>query len=316
MKLKKSKVVFDEANHTYHLNGVQLSGITSIIKEKLFPGQYGGVPKAILQRAADYGHKVHTMCELVDELDTTLDDIEAQAYIRLRDERNLVHEASEYIVTDKVSVASPIDKVYRVGENEFILGDVKTTYKLNIPYLEWQLSIYAYLFERQNKGAKVVGLLGIWIRKDERAEMVDINRIPDEHIEALLNSYREGTDFVDTYHVVESDSIPVHYLDMEEGIIDIIMKAKHYADAKKTLSDGVMKEMVRAGVYKWCGEDVEFVRREDSIRKTFDTERFKADHPDLYEQYIKESTVVGSVTIKVSKQKQLDYEVQLGLTGW
>ena len=66
--------------------------------------------------------------------------------------------------------------------------------------------------------------------------------------------------------------------------------------------DGIMKEMVKTGAYSWKGESISFTRKKDSIRNEFDKEAFKKEHKDLYEQYIKEIPVSGSVTLKVLQQ--------------
>lgn len=58
--------------------------------------------------------------------------------------------------------------------------------------------------------------------------------------------------------------------------------------------------MVKAGVYNWQGESIQFVRKKDSIRKLFDKESFEKDYPGVYKKYLKESSVVGSVTLKIN----------------
>ena len=78
--------------------------------------------------------------------------------------------------------ASCIDKVYRYDDNTFFLGDIKTTYKLNKEYVQWQLSIYAHLFEKEtNKGAKVSSIFAIWLRGTTH-QIVELERIPDEKV--------------------------------------------------------------------------------------------------------------------------------------
>jgi hypothetical protein len=66
-----------------------------------------------------------------------------------------------------MNYASNIDKVYRVSDDTFSLGDIKT-YGVMSPKkrekAKWQLSIYAYLFELQNKKAKIDKLFIIHLR--------------------------------------------------------------------------------------------------------------------------------------------------------
>ena len=55
IRLNDSGVVFNKENHTYHLEGTELSGITSVIQRQLFPNEYDDVPEEMIQAAALYG---------------------------------------------------------------------------------------------------------------------------------------------------------------------------------------------------------------------------------------------------------------------
>ena len=185
MELIKSPILFDPEAHTYHTpEGVRMQGITGMISRQLFPNEYKDVPQSVLDKAAGRGKAVHQLCELVDDLELTPDNPEAQAYISLKERLGLDYVASEYIVSDNTHFASPIDKVYADGD-KFVLADIKTTYKLNESYVRWQLSIYSYLFELQNPGAVISKLLALWIR-DGHASAYEMERIPVETVKELM----------------------------------------------------------------------------------------------------------------------------------
>ena len=301
MDLIKSSVLFDKDTHTYTTpEGVCLQGITGIIERQLFPDKYLGVPEFVMKRAAERGSFVHEVCELVDDLDIDHESEEARNYQKIKESYGLQYEASEYLVSDNEHFASCIDKVYRESDSEFSLGDIKTTYKLDKEYVRWQLSIYAYLFERQNPGCKVVRLFAIWLR-GSISELLEVERIPDGIILELLSAEIEGRKFINPYAVpsVKTD-MPLKYREMEDSIIEITEQAKYWAERKKELTDGVMKEMVKAGAYSWKGESVSFIRKKDSIRRTFDREAFERDYPGVYGKYLVDTPVCGSITLKVS----------------
>lgn len=300
MELIKSQVIFNQEAHTYTLNGVQLQGITGMIERQLFPKKYENVPQFILDRAAERGSFVHEVCELVDDLGVSHASLEAKNYQKLKEENNLLYEVSEYLVSDNEYFASCIDKVYRESESEFSLGDIKTTYKLDNEYVRWQLSIYAYLFELQNPWAKVKRIFAIWLR-GEIAELVEEERIPSDIIVNLLSAEISGLQFVNPYALPISDNtLPVEYQRMEHSIIEINEQEKYWKEQKKQLMDGVMKEMVKSGVYSWKGNNISFTRKKDSIRKTFDKEAFERDYPGVYDKYLIDTPVSGSITLKVS----------------
>lgn len=165
IRLARADVLFDAQSHRYSLpDGTPLSGVTAMLGRRLFPHKYDGVPEDVLRGAAARGSFVHAACEMIDTLGVDNDAPEAAAYKALRDREGLVHEASEYLVTDGRRYVSFVDKVYRNSASEFTLADIKTTRTLDTEYARWQLSVYALLFEGQNPGAKAARLLAIWLR--------------------------------------------------------------------------------------------------------------------------------------------------------
>lgn len=57
----QSKIVFDEKNHTYTLNGelLPIQGITRMIDRQIFGGKMQNVPESILRKYAEFGSLVH-----------------------------------------------------------------------------------------------------------------------------------------------------------------------------------------------------------------------------------------------------------------
>ena len=291
-KLVKSGVVFDSEHHTYTLDGKQLSGITSLLDRQLFKDKYTGIPEEILRKAAERGTYIHQCCELVDD-GFPSDCPEAVNYLELKSKHNLIIEESEYLVSDNENYASCIDKVYRHSGNVFYLGDIKTTYKLNKEYVQWQLSIYAYLFEKQNPECKVASIFAIWLRGDTH-QLVELDRIPNEKVEELLYCDSHGLQYSD-----KCETLPILFNEAEGLIVDIETQLKTLTEQKKSLTDGVMKAMVKEGLYSWKGDKVSITRKTATTRKSFDKERFDKDYPNVYDKYIKETPVSESLLIKI-----------------
>ena len=147
IELIDSGVLFNNKLHEYWLDGKQLSGITGMLQRQLFPNEFDGIPEAMLQETAQYGTEVHESIEMFDTFWINDGTQEVQDYISLCNENNLIHERSEYTVTDGENWASNIDKVYRSSDDTFSLGDIKTYGTMTSDKIEkarWQLSIYAY----------------------------------------------------------------------------------------------------------------------------------------------------------------------------
>lgn len=184
IELVKSAVVFDELEHSYSFLGIKLSGITSLLHRTLFADKYTGIAPEVLAKAAEYGHNIHEQIEIVDSLGVESDHPSVQDYCKMKQENNLTPLVNEYLVSDEVAYASSIDIVF----DDYTLADIKTTSRLDMEYLSWQLSIYAYLFEMQNPGLKVPRLLAIWLPKPRygKSTLVEVPRKSKDAIKVLL----------------------------------------------------------------------------------------------------------------------------------
>lgn len=184
IELSQSAVVFNEVDHTYSYLGSFLSGVTSLLHRTLFADKYNGISAEVLAKAAAYGHNIHEQIELVDTLGVESQTPAVQAYLQMKADLNLTTLANEYLVSDEQYIASSIDVVF----DDLTLADVKTTSRLDMEYLSWQLSMYAYLFEMQNPGLKVPRLLAIWLPKPQygKPNIVEVPRKSNDALKVLL----------------------------------------------------------------------------------------------------------------------------------
>ena len=293
--LVNSWVVFDEATHTYTLGDKNLVGITGLIHDKVFPDMYNGIPAAVLNKAAERGKSVHQNIEDHDRGMFACQTPELINYKKGCTDCGLVHEDSEYIVTDREHYASAIDKVYRLSETEFALADIKTTSKLNIEYVSWQLSIYAYLFEKQVVGAKAKVLYAIWLRGDEY-RFVEVERKSQNDVERLLSCGITGEDFITK---TEVQQLPDNVIATLQQIADIEVQAKALLDQSKTLREAIEKEMRERNIVRWDNDVFEVSLTSDYEKKAFDTTKFKKEHPDMVDAYMKTSRVKGHLSFKI-----------------
>lgn len=289
--LKQSSVIFNKEKHTYKLGDKFLQGITGILSKHLFSDKYDNVPDFILERAASRGTYIHECCELVDTLGIIPDSIEAQNYIKLKQQNGLESIANEYIVSDEKYVASAIDVVL----SDYSLADIKTTAKFDKDYVSWQLSFYAYLFELQNPSLKVPNLYGIWLR-DNQYELIEVEKKPKEVIKELLRCEVEGELYQSPLAKI---TVPSKIYEIEKFLIDLDTKAKEIDTKRKELLEGILKEMEKADVDKWETEKIRLTRRKATTSERFDSKAFKEFNPDLYQQFMKVSNVKSSITLKV-----------------
>ena len=240
--------------------------------------------------------------------------------------------ANELTVSDNEKWASQIDNVWlRVSTNGIWLVDTKTNNTALYPlcgyynahyfdngedalkeYLSWQLSIYAVLFEAENPGMKVEGLACNWLRKDTSAFWV-IERKPDNLVRELLKSEYIITDNGPVYFnpsqslfgiettlpAEKKETVPIVPEDVVGYVTDLLRIVK---DSEAKLD--IAKKALRAAMEQHNVKSFDFgsfsaTIAADSVSNTFDGRRFKADHPELYKQYVTPKQKKGGLTLKI-----------------
>ena len=304
-------LVFQEDEHRYFLNGKELSGVTSVITKHLFPHSMDGIPKHILNASKEYGNKIHKILENWDKLWQKDDEsTELQDYRFICREYGLVHEASEYLVTDYQNFASACDKVYRVSDDTVSIGDIKTVYgdltkKANKEKLERcrvQLSLYRYMFLLVNPQMKVRDLFVLHIRCKERkngtidriAKLIYVDPLPISTCKALLEAEVKGEQFV------MPKAEPQKELAVDESLIRKLLQTK--AEVEEQLSNikaKLLSDMEALGETTYITPTgIKIVRKLESIRRAFDMKAFASSNPDFdLTPYMKESRVASSLSI-------------------
>jgi len=295
IQLKESGVVFIKDGHTYWLGDKQLFGITSVLSRQLFKNKYAGVSDDMLKRKAEYGTEIHEALQLYDDFGI-IDRKEVEWYADLVDEVGFDVIENEYLVTDYDYYASGIDKVISL-EGEVCLADVKTTYVLDEEYLSWQLSIYKYLFNILNPDIEIGGLYAIWIK--DGAKFIKIPEIAQEEVKKLLECDKNGEQYIPPQIVPEKYEEKA--LDLIKKITDIAEQIETLNELKKQYQSNIEELFSRFNITKWETDYFVITKKKDSVRETFDAKRFKEEHPDMANEYIKLTPVKGGITTKLKK---------------
>lgn len=330
--LKQSEVVFNEETHTYLRGEQRLSGITSLIHQVLQLGVYPDasdfVKKVQIPKAGYYGTCVHKAIQTYDELGIECVEYPEKPHhtAGMLPAQEVSEELNSYkcllmglrtiaceFTVDYGNFASQIDSVKADDDDEIFLVDYKTNNLQYYPggqagleeYLSWQLSCYAFMFERQT-GLKVSGLIAMWLRKNE-GERWAIERKPDEQVKCLLDTLVTLTDhgfvyFNDTMQVydttqlqkvVETSTSLVVPQEITKAIADLLIAEKKAKEMKERLRE----LMEQNSVTKWeCDEFTASIGKE-STTTTFDSTSFKKAYPELYKKYSKQTTRKGSFKI-------------------
>lgn len=319
MELRSNgNVTFEPLTHSYICGGRLLVGVTSLMRKHGLSVDYSGASEKVLARAAERGTAVHRMLEDYDNgRPPVLGDVTSEDGRVLVPQETMVKIlknysalglrilASEYLVSDDEMVASSIDKVAETdGSDEVDLLDVKTTSTLHKDALSVQLGIYSHLFRLQNPGLRVRNLYGVHVDvKTGRVRLVKVEPWPEENVKALLLAEREGRIYEGGGKPPET-AISAVLTDAEvsayvRNVASLQAAEKAANAAKKAISE------LQSRMAAWMEENgVDSLRVEGGhvrlkksyVRTSVDAARLKAEMPDVYGRFLKESTVAASAS--------------------
>ena len=84
---------------------------------------------------------------------------------------------------------------------------------------------------------------------------------------------------------------------MEDEIAQLELAIKTAQERQKEMKEGLYALMEEYDVKSFTGSRVKLTRVLPTKSKSFDSTKFKKDHPELYSQYIKEVEKAGSLRI-------------------
>lgn len=301
IKLKPSPVVFIEDSHEYFMGEKKLVGCTTILNKTIFSDKYDGIPKRVLEKAAKKGNLIHKEVQNFEITGEIGETEEIQAYIKLKEKYDIRVIASEFLVSDLEVVATMIDQVGSIGDGDGMVDimDIKTTYKLDKDYLSWQLSINAFLLEKQCS-VKVRNLYGVYLR-GSKAELVPIDRKSNSDIEELLFCYTSNIPYKSRQALIE----PAYQakLALLAAVEDSIIKLQNEQEELKKTRETFLKELEAAmevnNVDKWETDRIVVTRVKPATSVSIDTKLLKELFPKIAESVSKETVKKGYLKIKV-----------------
>lgn len=292
--MKKSNVIFDEVEHTYHLNGKKLQGITGTLIPHAIGQKYADVPEHILAEKAKYGKLVHSEIEMfLNGFEPSEPTPEFLAFKNWILEEDLGFEFAEFIVTDSENFATPIDGI----DEHYNLYDWKTTAVLDKESISWQLSICAYFSELM--GNEVNRLYAVHLRGND-CTLHEIERKPNSEVKRLIECYLKNEPYVSSLVLTNDEALQTIY-DAEIMLIQLENEAKKYKEYKEKALSLLEKQMQDAGVKTFETERLKVTRVFPTETITFDSKALLADMPELAEKYNKTSVRKGYLKLTIKK---------------
>lgn len=87
--------------------------------------------------------------------------------------------------------------------------------------------------------------------------------------------------------------------EISKKIADFERQIKEIKQAEDELKQKILEEMERKGLLKVKTDDLAITYVAPADRESFDSKKFREDHADLYDEYIKMTPVKASIRIKV-----------------
>jgi hypothetical protein len=196
-----NEIKFCAEDHTYTYGDIPVPSVTTLIR-LMADDPYEGVPKRNLQKAANYGDKIHSLVEnyamgigLDPEKAEGFGGIALRRYAKLEKEYDIVITSCEqpvvYLDNENPLYCGMYDMLGVVGGKPTLI-DIKTTAEVHIPQLEMQLSMYKAALEQMNN-MEIQKTYCLWLPKKKLGQFIEIE-IPkdfDPILEKARRAYEE-----------------------------------------------------------------------------------------------------------------------------
>ena len=296
---KRQVVRFDEETHTYYDQfDKPFVSVTQLLELANITANYDNVDGATLKASAERGIGIHEEIENYvknDEIGFTKELGQFIDYININ---SLVPVVSEEIVNNDL-VAGTLDLVLMKPDGDYILADIKTTSTIHTDSVSWQCSIYKVLLEL-GVGYKISQLQVFHFDKNGNLEVRDLPIKDNSVIGELFNWY--------AYHKDEPFALsPIGQLTELCQVEKLIAYYKNLADEatkKETeMRDSLVAVMKDKGLTKFENDKISITYIPPTTAKTLDTALLKAEQPDLYTKYLKDTEKKEQVRIKLKGEK-------------
>lgn len=182
------EVEFIEQGHIYLVDGVITPSVSEILRF-IFPDKYKDVPHRVLEEKALFGTHIHEAIEAYEKgKETRLTDMERvtfSQYLKLKEEYQIKPITMEEIVHYEDRFAGRLDMTAYVLDEESLI-DTKTTAKVDIESLEWQLGMYQLAKEKKYKKCYC-----LWLPKKDLGQLVEIEPKTKNDILEVMGRYEK-----------------------------------------------------------------------------------------------------------------------------
>lgn len=274
---------YDDKEHKYY-NGdnEELVSVTSIASEICGINTDYLAHNEYAQRAAVAGTNIHT--ELANYYDNQLHlELESEAAKSIA--RFLPYQkdfnVEQIVWNSERGYAGTADLIHITGATCHMIADFKTMEEPNKKYCQIQLSLYRLALESMGYNCdetklKVICPTGV----------IDLEPLTWDEMVALRKTE------------LELDEDTKYQYDVIEQRLELLLPyVEEYKALEETYKTHLMEDFEKNNAKKYTGSRYKATYVEPSVRVSLDTKRLKAEQPDIFESYKKETKTSGFIKL-------------------
>jgi hypothetical protein len=327
---RNTEVEFNEDDHTYFLNGQNLTSVTTFLSENSLSPDFGDIPLMLLAKLADRGTSVHKLLETYlddnfddkkgidnfpDYIDYKLKETYGKAILESKLKKEYMNFITEFTVASpKYGLAGKIDVICGDTVGGLTIMDLKSGNpdKMDFWYAAWQMALYKKLLEEQNN-VSVRRLVVMYFPRTAKGDMylksIDLTDwIDDISLGELLESRITGETFTGSKVIIRPDDRK-SIVALEEWAVRFNKATKDYKALEAKFDE--MREEVVSVMEKYSinnisiGKEIDISYVKGFSREGVDAPALKASHPKIYEEFKKISVIKPSVRCYARKVKEI-----------
>lgn len=211
----KPEIIFDEATHTYLVDGEEVPSVTTILQPLTSRG-YGKINPSVLEYAANRGRAVHEALEIYDLGAEPEVYPEIEGYIRAYLEWQSIYKPNwsgieEVVYCESEGFIGTLDRVGTLNGTALAIVDLKTSTptKEALVSVCVQTAAYAMAYTEQNKKPQEfmeqIKRYGLFLKADGSYRLVDCDEYEDKYgFGAILVFYNLLTTYKSITRILET----------------------------------------------------------------------------------------------------------------
>lgn len=300
-------VAFDPFLHEYtdEETKVVFISVTQLLQKHGISPDYGHVDKVLLEQAAERGTLVHSHFETSinsngqdDSNNPVVRKFLDEIYPRFTDWKSETMVFIDGVANRGVDLAGTIDLICKSRTGRWMIGDIKTTSTLHRETVAWQLTLYRMMWCYLNHvSVSDVDLFCLHI-KDGDVIWHDVTPIAQSEIDMLMECEADDIPYCRSR---ELDSLDVdnRILAYERKLVELNREVERIKALEEQAKNQIYSTLMEKGVTTLDTPNLHISVIAPTTSTTIDSKKLKAEMPEIYDKYSKQSQRKGYIKIEV-----------------